>query len=82
MIAARGSRRGASKSYRLPKNHRRADTSKEGHEPWCPAPELQEQVKRENARRNFDGFGTAPLHEAMMAAPAPDVVAELEHEAM
>ena len=43
--------------------------------------ELKEVAKAENMRRNFAGIGS-PLHEACVACLAPDVVAELEAEAV
>ncbi len=43
--------------------------------------ELKERQKRENARRNFAGIGS-PLHEALVERLSPELVVELEAEAM
>lgn len=43
--------------------------------------DLKQQVKNENTRRHFAGIGS-PLHEACLVRFGPDVVAELEADAV
>lgn len=43
--------------------------------------DLKQQVKKENTRRHYAGMGS-PLHEACLARFGPDVVAELEVDAV
>ncbi|MDP9001795.1 MAG: hypothetical protein M3O46_16980 [Myxococcota bacterium] len=62
-------------------NPQRVPIKTEAQELEASIRNLKEQIKNENARRNFAGVGS-PLHEACIARFPSQVVAELEADAV